>query len=98
MGAQVDGCNYPGHFLARIQIDGSPHLIDCFHAGRNFDIEALLEAHPEISDRARSSVNDSSHLGIILQRYVTELRYTLSKSEREDDALLFKELAETLES
>ncbi|MCP5536197.1 MAG: hypothetical protein H7A51_08185 [Akkermansiaceae bacterium] len=98
VGVQVDGCNYPGHFLARIQIDGSPHLIDCYHAGRHFNIEALLEAHPELSGQARAAVNDNCHLGVILRRYVTELHYTLIKVGRKEDAELFKSLAKTLES
>ena len=96
MGAQVDGCNYPGHFLARIMIDGNPHLVDCFHGGRDFDIEALIAAHPEISNRSRSAVDDNCHLGVVLLRYMTEMHHSLAQSGREEDALLFKELAETL--
>lgn len=96
MGAQVDGCNYPGHFLARIHIDGRAYLIDCFHGGRRFEIDALLAAHPEISRRARAAVSNSSHLGVVLHRYVTEMQQSLMQSGREDDSLLFKELAGTL--
>lgn len=97
MGARVEGCNYPGHFLARIQIKGASHLIDCFHGGRKFDADALLRLHPEISDRARCAVRDSSHLGLVLLRYVTEIKHSLSALGREEDSELFKELAKTLE-
>ncbi len=40
---RVHGCNYPGHFLARIPIGGEPHLVDCFHRGRIFNIDARTE-------------------------------------------------------
>ena len=96
LGCHVQGCNYPGHFLARIQIDGVSHLIDCFHGGRKFDADALLRLHPEISERARSAVNDDGHLGLILLRYVTEIRHSLEAVNRDEDAALFKELATTL--
>ena len=96
LGCQVDGCNYPGHFLARIDIGGTTHLIDCFHGGRKFDADALLRLHPEISERARCAVTDGGDLGFILLRYVTEMQHSLSAVNRDKDAALFKELATTL--
>ncbi|MBT8037741.1 MAG: transglutaminase-like domain-containing protein [Verrucomicrobiae bacterium] len=97
LGAQVDGCNYPGHFLARIQVDGRVQLVDCFHGGRCFDVDALLDAHPEISERARASVYASSHLGVVLLGCVTEIQRSLAAENRAEDAALFKELATTLQ-
>ncbi len=94
--ARVDGCNYPGHFLARIHVEDRAHLIDCFHGGRRFDIESLLEAHPEISEKARSAVYAPSHLGIILLRCITEMQHHFAAADRTEDAALFKELALTL--
>ena len=96
LGCQIDGCNYPGHFLARIDIGGTAHLIDCFHGGRKFDADALLRLHPEISERARCAVTDGGDLGFILLRYVTEMQHSLSAVNRNEDAALFKELATTL--
>jgi len=96
LGCQVDGCNYPGHFLARIQIAGTTHLIDCFHGGRKFDADALLRLHPEISERAKSAVTDSGDLGFVLLRYITEIQHSLTAVKRDEDAALFKKLATTL--
>ncbi|MDG1356994.1 MAG: transglutaminase-like domain-containing protein [Akkermansiaceae bacterium] len=96
LGCQVDGCNYPGHFLARIQIGGTTHLIDCFHGGRKFDADALLRLHPEISDKAKTAVTDSGDLGFILLRYITEIQHSLRAVKRDEDAALFKKLATTL--
>ncbi len=96
MGVQVDGCNYPGHFLARIDVEGRTQLIDCFHSGRKFDIDSLIESHPEISEKARSSVYASTHLGVILLRYVGEVQSSFIAMERTEDAALFVELAKTL--
>jgi len=96
LGSQVEGCNYPGHFLTRIYSGGTGYLVDCFHGGRRFDIGTLIESHPEISEKARHAVDAPSHLGLILLRYITELQYTLQATGRDDDAELFKELLHTL--
>ncbi|BDS05108.1 hypothetical protein NT6N_01480 [Oceaniferula spumae] len=96
VGANVEGCNYPGHFLTRIEADGMSYLVDCFHSGRRFDISTLLDNHPEISDKARHAIDSPGNLGLILLRYITELQYSLAASGRDEDALLFKELIQTL--
>lgn len=96
LGAQVEGCNYPGHFLTKIQSEGKGYLVDCFHGGRSFEVEALLTAHSEISEKARTAVSVPSHLGVILVRYITELHHTLAGAGRTEDAKLFKELLSTL--
>ena len=97
LGVRVEGCNYPGHFLARIQVEGRSTLVDCFHQGRAFDVEALLQAHPEISKKAHTAVQSPAHLGIVLHRYVIEIRSSLFASGRDEDAEFFTQLAETLE-
>ena len=93
---QVEGCNYPGHFLTKIQSEGENFLVDCFNAGRRFKIDTLLESHPEISENARRAVNTEAHLGQIIVRYLTELQYSLQASGRLEDAQLFKKLLHTL--
>lgn len=97
LGAHVEGCNYPGHFLGRIQINGRTSLVDCFHRGRTFDVESLLNSHPEISEKARTAVQSDGHLGFVLHRYVSEIRRSLAASGREEDMEFFAQLAETLE-
>jgi len=96
LGAQVEGCNYPGHFLTRIQSEGTSYLVDCFHGGRRFAIESLLENHPEISNKAKHALDVPSHLGLILLRYITELQHSLVSTGRSEDADLFNELLHTL--
>lgn len=97
LGVQVDGCSYPGHFLARIRVEGSLTLVDCFHRGRSFDVDALLEKHPEISQKAREAVMSQGHLGLILHRYVSEIRSSLAASGRDEDAQFFSRILETMQ-
>ncbi|MGJ8677494.1 MAG: transglutaminase family protein [Akkermansiaceae bacterium] len=96
LGLDVEGCNYPGHFLNRIIVDDEYHLVDCFHAGRLFQVEKLLHAHPEISLKAKTAVSSASHLGVILLRYLAEIESTFKGMGKLEDVELFHELAGTL--
>lgn len=96
MGIAVDGCNYPGHFLNRITVDGVTYLVDPFRRGRKFQAETLLEAHPEISPKARVAVLEANHLGAVLLRYLTEIQATLRALGKVEDEKLFTQLTNTL--
>ena len=96
LGAEVEGCNYPGHFLARIYLEGEGYLVDCYRGGRCFAIDSLLENHPDISQDAKQSLEAPSHLGLILRRYITELQNTLISTGRLEDVDLFRDLLHTL--
>ena len=96
-GVQVDGCNYPGHFLNRISIEGVPYLVDAFHSGRKFHAITLLNKHPGISSKAKQAIMAESNLGICLLRYLTEMIATYKALSHGEDEKLFTELAQTLE-
>jgi len=64
VGFDISGCNFPGHFLSRIFIEGELILVDGFHGGRllyesdlteRFDIQTLETVEPLIRERAAVS-------------------------------------------
>ena len=96
MGIVVEGCNYPGHFLTRIDTGDGTYLVDCFHGGRKFDVEELLGGQQKISDKALSAIEAPCYLGDVLLRYLREMQYSLTAVGRVEDAELLKQLASTL--
>ena len=96
MGVAVEGCNYPGHFLTRIDTGDTTYLVDCFHGGRTFDVEELLGGQQKISDKALRSLAAPCYLGDVLLRYLKEMQYSLKATGRAEDASLMKQLASTL--
>ena len=96
LGAQVDGCNYPGHFLCRIQHGDRLYLVDSAHQGKKFDVDELMISNFEMSAKARRSVIAPCYLGDVLLRYLLEIQYTLASLGRDDDVSLLKKLAGTL--
>lgn len=92
----ISGCNYPGHFLARIFIDSKAHMVDCFHGGRLISSEKLLAEHKELSLAAKMAVKIDTPLGHILWRFLRNLEYAFTQLKRPTDAKLFDDLAKSL--
>ncbi|MGC6426740.1 MAG: transglutaminase family protein [Akkermansiaceae bacterium] len=93
----VFGCNYPGHFLALIDHQNEPTLIDTFHNGRPTPIRKLLKEHPEISADANKALRQPCTLLEMLRRLLANLHFAFSKVERTEDADLINELILTLD-
>ncbi len=92
----VTGCNYPGHFLARIFLDGKAQLVDCFHRGKLLPCDELLSKHKEISLAAKMAIKIDTPLGHILWRFLRNLEYSFSQTKQPEDQKLFNELANSL--
>lgn len=92
----ISGCNYPGHFLARIYIDSKPKMVDCFNGGKLISTEKLLTQHKDISLAAKMAVKIDTPLGHILWRFLRNLEYAFNKTKRPQDAKLFDQLAKSL--
>ena len=93
----VSACNYPGHFLARIIIDGKPILVDCFNKGRLIPVEELLRDNKNISHIAKITVLTPCHLGHILMRILRNLENGYRRDHQKENADLFKLLCKSLE-
>ncbi len=93
---EITGCNYPGHFLARIFIDGEAKLVDCFHKGRLLTADDVLQDHKKISLTAKMAIQIDTPLGHILWRFLRNLEHSFNQLEQPDEAKLFDILANSL--
>lgn len=92
---EVEGVNFPGHFLCRIFEDGFPVIVDCHDNGRLHLQAALLES-PELNRAQRDFLRRSTGPGPILQRLLHNLHGALKQAARDEDAALIAELQATL--
>ena len=76
----VSGCNYPGHFLARIFLDDEMQLVDCFHKGRLIPAKKVIAEHKDISIKAKLAISAHASLGDILLRFVKNIEYSFKQS------------------
>lgn len=102
----ISGCNYPGHFLARIYSDQSAaemQLIDCFNKGRIIPAQRVLSEHKEISINAKIAIAGHASLGEILWRFLRNLEHSFKESKNPtsatnvEEAKLFATLSKSLD-
>lgn len=55
LGFNIKGCNFPGHFLAKAEIDNEIILIDCFNGGKIF-FETEIQNILNVSHKALSNI------------------------------------------
>ncbi|RYD44898.1 MAG: hypothetical protein EOP85_09220, partial [Verrucomicrobiaceae bacterium] len=92
---EIEGVNFPGHFMCRIFEDGYPVIVDCFDKGQ-LHLQASLLENPELDRAQRQHLRLTADPGTILQRLLNNLHHALVKAGREDDAALIADLQATL--
>ncbi len=92
LGLVIEGCNFPGHFLAKTFIDGEMVLIDCYSGGRII-YKSELEDLPDIDfEAAWKIINTEATPEIILRRVLNNLIFSYTKKEDESNAKFFEEI------
>lgn len=91
----VEGVDFPEHFLCRIHRDGYPVIVDCFDQGRQHLQSTLLE-NPDMGREERAVLRRTADPGTILLRVLEDLGDLLDEADREEDADLVRRLRETL--
>lgn len=78
-GLLVEGCNYPGHFLAWISDAEEPILLDAYNAARPIHPKEVILDNPSISDTAKVALSGPCSLNTIIQRVLNNIQTSLSK-------------------
>lgn len=96
LGMDVEGVNFPGHFLCRIHLDGEPWIVDCFDEGKLHRQSDLLAHNSELNRQEKRLLEATADGGTILHRLLNNLIVALHRAGREADSTLVRELRETL--
>ncbi len=92
LGLFVEGCNFPGHFLAKTKHEGETVLVDCYSKGRVI-FKSELEDLPDINfEAAWKIINTKATPEIILRRVLNNLVFAYSKKDEEKKAKFFEEI------
>lgn len=92
----VEGVNFPGHFLCRIHRDGEPWIVDCFDEGKLHRQADLLAGNSELTRQQKRLLEATADPGSILHRLLNNLIVALHRDGRTEDCSLVRELRETL--
>jgi regulator of sirC expression with transglutaminase-like and TPR domain len=82
LGLKIEGCNFPLHFLARVQDDDGLWLVDCFNRGRFMLAEDVARHHPAMNPSMEEVIYQPASIEVIIAR---ALRNLDESSEREGD-------------
>ena len=83
VGLAIQGCNFPGHFLARSGHGRDRLFIDCFDRGKFLSEVDLIHAHGEA---VRESLRSEATAKVILERMLRNLVQAFRKRGHEDQA------------
>lgn len=96
LGLNIEGCNFPGHFLARIYMDGQPLFIDCFHSGDVIQRDDIYRVKETVIDGLDEILTENVEITIMIRRYLANLvrMYQESNDEHGQQVViqLFKQL------
>jgi len=99
LGLDITGCNFPGHFLARVRReDGAVSYVDCFHGGRFLDRDTLLEANPGSRTTIAAILDNTIQSGTILIRVLNNLTRAYEATQATADRDLMQELSRQVEA
>ena len=100
LGLPIEGCHFPGHFLARIRIDGRVAFVDCFSEGQIIYEEDIMRVREDMIENIEEILQEKADPDTVVRRFLANLTrsYQLKENEEESDFMikLFKELDEHL--
>jgi regulator of sirC expression with transglutaminase-like and TPR domain len=82
LGLKIEGCNFPLHFLARVQDPEGLWLVDCFNRGRFMLAEDVAKHHPAMNPSMEEVIYQPTNIEVIIARVLRNLD---EASEREGD-------------
>jgi len=94
LGIRVEGCNWPGHFLARTVLDGVPTVVDCFNGGLCLDEESFLKMQGPSRAAAKAVLAESASAECIVLRVLHNLLRAYQQCRDGTNAQLMAELAQ----
>jgi regulator of sirC expression with transglutaminase-like and TPR domain len=92
-GLEIEGCNFPGHFLARVVYQNQIHLVDCFNRGRFMLISDVARHHPAANPGMDEILRQPASTDSIILRTLRNLEEAYDRRSSMSDRHLMRKLA-----
>lgn len=93
LGFDIDGCNFPGHYLAKFYMDSELILVDCFNYGRLIYENEIHSLSDTSYDSIMSIIEQRFSGSQTLKRVLTNLTTAYKKNGDEITSQFFLDLA-----
>jgi hemimethylated DNA binding protein len=97
LGLHIEGCNFPGHFLARAVENGEATLVDCFNAGAVVDHKVVASMSEQTPWDIQHLIQQAAPARAIVTRVLGNLARAYQDAGATEDALLMAELSNAIE-
>jgi regulator of sirC expression with transglutaminase-like and TPR domain len=92
-GLDIQGSNFPGHFLARTEIEGRTWLVDCFNRGRFMLATDVAKHHPAANPAMEEVIRQPASTEQILLRMLRNLDEAYERTDNLQQRQVMRKLA-----
>ncbi len=96
LGVEIYGCNFPGHFFARAEVNGRAALIDPFRKGVILYINEIIEKNNNLDEHTRRILHEPCSQKEILRRILHNLGNSYTRVNHEKGERLTSKLLKSL--
>lgn len=94
----IEGCNFPGHFLAKVSSFGRMVLVDCYGGGRIIEEDEILAINPGASDALHTVIHSYTNSTTIISRVLRNLIRAYYEAGEEKNSQLMLDLLKDVQS
>ena len=88
LGIKIEGCHFPGHFLARINLDGKMVFIDCFNGGHIIEEEDLLSIKDKTFKGMAKILREKTDVQMMVRAFLANLIHSFQIQDDEENSAL----------
>ncbi|MFH1023661.1 MAG: transglutaminase family protein [Planctomycetota bacterium] len=92
----IEGCNYPGHFLARVYVGKDMYLVDGYEGGRFLTESDILAMNPALPGGPRGVLRSAVPAAAIMERVLRNLSRAYADSGDNANGVLLQQLLEEM--
>jgi hemimethylated DNA binding protein len=97
LGLQIEGCNFPGHFLARVVENGEATLVDCFNGGAVVDHKVVSQMSEQTPWAIQHLIHQAAPTRVIVARALGNLIKSYLELGDSENAAFIGTLSERIE-
>ena len=91
----IEGCNFPGHFLTKFEHQNNTAYIDCFNGGKTIYEDEIREMLKDTYDSLIDYLKSTTNANTIMKRVVNNLINAYKENSNQLDRYLFSEIYES---
>ena len=88
----IDGCNFPGHFLAQARTDDETFVVDCFNGGRFLEKTDIMSINRGATAQLRELLDTPCPANTMIARMLRNLVHAYRQEDKPENVRLFSEM------